>query len=83
MMPGGGAGMGRGAGRGMGRGMGRGRGMGMGAGFPGATAPGAQQPAAPGMAEEDELTMLKQQAEAMATQMQQIQARIRQLENGE
>jgi len=74
-----GGGMGRGGGRGMARGMGRGGGGGMRAGF--AQGPGAtpQQPAQP-MTKDDELAMLKQQAEAMSRQMQQVQERIRQLE---
>jgi len=76
-----GRGMGQGSGGGMGRGMGRGQGMGqgMGAGFPQGPAPMPQQP--PGaLARDDELAMLKQQAEAMTRQMQQIQERIDQLE---
>ena len=90
---GGGMGMGRGGGRGMGRGMGRGRGGGrgmgpgmgqgrgtaMGAGPGPGLAPAPQQPA-PGLTRDDELAMLKQQAEAMGQQMHQIQERIRQLE---
>ena len=83
---GGGRGMGGGGGRGMGGGGGRGmgggggRGMGMGAGFQGVAGLGTQQPAAQNVSEENELAMLKQQAEAMAAQMQQMQERIRQME---
>ena len=72
-----GAGMGRGAGMGMGRGGGMGRGRGMGRGMA-ANTPGPQTPISP--PKENELSLLKQQAEAMAQQMQQIQERIRQLE---
>jgi predicted Fe-Mo cluster-binding NifX family protein len=76
-----GMGRGRGGGRGMGGGMGRGRGMAMGPGFgPGPVA--APQPPAESPTPGDELTMLKQQAEAMSRQMQQIQERIKQLEQG-
>ena len=67
-----GMGMGRG-GRGMGAGMGGRHGMGAGAAFI-----GGQAPAPDG--EQDELTMLKRQAQAMSQQMQQIQQRIQQLE---
>lgn len=63
---------GMGGGRGMG-GMGRGRGMGAGADVVGDPVP----PVDPG---QDELTTLKQQAQAMSQQMQQIQQRIQQLE---
>ena len=63
-----GTGMGGGGG-GMGRGMGGGRGM---AGAP------PQQPATP----QDEVQMLRQQAEAMSQQLQQIQDRLKQLEGG-
>ena len=68
-----GMGMGRGGGRGMGGGMGGGRGMAAGAAFAGDQMP----PVEPG---QDELTTLKQQAQAMSQQMQQIQQRIQQLE---
>jgi len=92
---GGGMGMGRGGGRGMGRGqgggggmgmgrgggrgMGQGRGQGVGAGFTQGPISMPQQPAQP-LTKADELAMLKQQAEAMVQQMQQIQERIKQLE---
>ena len=62
----------------MGRGMGRG--MGMGAGSPGLGAvPSLEPPQSTG--KEEELAMLRQQAEAMQQHAQQIQERIRQLEN--
>jgi len=56
---------------------GMGRGMGMGAGLPGAVGPGAPQP---NLSKEEELALLRQQAEAMTAQMQQLQERIRQLD---
>jgi len=68
-----------GMGRGMGRGMGGGRGMGMGAAFGQGPVAMSQQPGQ-GRTKDDELAMLKQQAEAMTQQMQQIQERIGQLE---
>jgi len=83
-----GGGRGGGMGRGMGRGGGRGRGMGRGMGR-GGTGAGNQPPAptpvptsdgSPGMSKEEEIAMLKQQAEAMGRQMQEIQERIRRLE---
>ena len=88
---GGGQGMGRGGGRGMGQGMGRGggRGMGQGMGQGGGQGMAGALPQGPaampqqfpqGLAQDDELAMLKQQAEAMTEQMLQIQERIRQLE---
>jgi len=77
MGQGGGGGMGGGMGRGGGRGMGRGQGMG--AAFPQGPAAMPQQQAQ-GLAKNDELGMLKQQAEAMSQQMQQIQERIKHLE---
>lgn len=63
----------------MGGGMGQGRGQGMGAGFAQGPVSMPQQPAQD-LTQGDELAMLKQQAEAMSQQMQQIQDRIRQLE---
>jgi len=85
---GGGMGMGRGGGRGMGRGGGRGMGMGGGmrqAGGMGAAGGGMPPQGAPagGAGAPDELTLLKQQAEAMARQMEQIAQRIQQLEQEE
>ncbi|MFA4944787.1 MAG: NifB/NifX family molybdenum-iron cluster-binding protein [Lentisphaeria bacterium] len=75
-----GRGMGMGMGRGMGGGMGRGRGMGLGRGVVSDAPPAV---AAGG----DELSALKQEAEAMGQQMRQIQQRIAELEqeknNGE
>ena len=83
MGQGGGGGMGRGGGGGMGRGggggMGRGRGQGMGAAFPQGPVSMPQEPAQP-LTRDDELAVLRQQAEAMAQQMQQIQERIKQLQ---
>ena len=88
-MGGGGRGMGGGGGRGMGggggRGMGRGGGMGQGRQTdvgpgcgPPPPAPQPSQSAGP----DDELAMLKEQAEAVSRQMQQIQQRISQLDDG-
>jgi len=74
-----GGGRGMGMGRGMGRGMGGGRGMGTGAAFGQGPVAMSQQPGQ-GRTKDDELAMLKQQAEAMTQQMQQIQERIGQLE---
>ena len=74
-----GMGKGRGGGMGGGGGMGQGRGQGMGAAVPQGPISMPQQPAQ-GMVGDDELAMLKQQAQAMAQQMQQIQERIGQLE---
>ena len=51
----------------------------MGAGFLAATGTPAEQPVQ-GLSREDELAMLKQQAEALAQQMQQMHDRINQLE---
>lgn len=93
MGQGGGGGMGRGAGRGMGQGRGGGRGMGggmgqgmgqsggggMGAGFVQGADAMPQQPTQP-LTKNDELAMLKQQAEFMTQQTQQIQQRIDELE---
>lgn len=80
---GGGRGMGMGGGRGMGMGGGMGGGRGMGMGMGGGQGMGAgfaanQAPSAG--AGQDELAMLKQQAQAISQQMQQIQQRIQQLE---
>ena len=94
-LPGGGGGMGRGTGRGsdmgrgprhgrgrgMGRGGGMGRGIGMGGGPPGAD-PAPVLPPGQNVGKEDELAMLKQQAEAMTEQMRQVRQRIQQLEQG-
>ena len=92
-----GMGMGRGGGRrgGMGKGMGRGggRGRGMGRGMGGGGMGAGAWPPAPipktvlqpprSTNKQDELSLLKQQAEAMGEQMQEIQERIRQLEEEE
>jgi predicted Fe-Mo cluster-binding NifX family protein len=73
---GGGMGVGRGMGRGRGRGIGRGLGGGMGAGMAGFPMTGPS----PQMSKEQELDMLKQQARAMAEQLEEIQKRIAELE---
>ncbi len=78
-MTGRGMGMGRGMGQGGGGGMGRGGGRGMGAAFSQEPAP-IPQPPTQNLTKDDELAMLKQQAEAMSRQMQQIQERIKQME---
>ena len=83
---GGGRGMGRGGGmgRGMGRGGGMGRGMGMAApmGMP-STGPAAGLPENAGLQNPDqELAGLKQQAEMLEQQKQQLNQRITQLESG-
>jgi predicted Fe-Mo cluster-binding NifX family protein len=70
-----GMGMGRGGGRGIGGGRGHGSGMGAGGGFAGSQ-PTTENAAVP----DNELSLLKQQAEAMGQQMQQIQQRIKELE---
>ena len=73
---GGGRGMGRGGGRGKGGGMGQGGGM----GFGGRGGAGGQTAPPTDVGSDDELGILKQQAQAMASQMQQIQQRIQELE---
>ena len=88
-----GMGMGRGRrggmGKGMGRGGGRGRGMGMGGGgmdagtLPPTPIPKTILQSSQSTNKQDELNLLKQQAEAMGEQMQEIQERIRQLEEEE
>jgi len=84
---GGGRGMGRGGGRGMGRGMGGGRGMGMGGGVSGGApiAPnlagvGIPQQAGPAVTREQELEILKAQAQAMIEQLGAINTHIEKLE---
>jgi len=86
-----GGGMGRGIGRGsgMGRGMGRGGGMGMGAamgmptGIPPSSPPaGFPQGTEAQMTPKQELAALKQQAELLEQQKQQLNRRITQLESG-
>ncbi len=82
---GGGMGQGRGVGQGGGgrrmggMGMGRGRGVGMGAGLGGGPVPIPQHPVQ-GLTKDDELGALRQQAEAMNWQMQQIRERMAQLQ---
>lgn len=78
-MPGTGFGMGRGMG--MGRGIGCGRGMGMGRGMGGGLR--AQRALAPsgGVTREEELVQLKENARMLREQMEEIQARIKKLEN--
>ena len=88
-----GIGMGRGMGMGMGMGMGRGRGMGMGRGmfsqmgYPPAGYTGTFQqtppptnPSLPGMDKNQELAFLKEQAEALKHQIEQVTKRIKELE---
>jgi len=70
---GGGMGSGMGMGRGMGRGMGIGRGMGMGPGIMPQTAPTAMSP-------EQEIEMLKSQAQTLGQQLNEIQRRLEELE---
>jgi len=74
----GGTGFGMGGGRGMGRGGGMGRGMGM-----PSVGPTASRPESAGLQNPDqELTALKQQAEMLEQQKQQLNQRITQLETG-
>lgn len=76
---------GMGYGRGMGMGMGRGRGMGMGYGYmpygPQMSPPGSQPPpsSAPQMNPDQEIQMLKQQAEYLSQQLEAITKRIKEL----
>jgi predicted Fe-Mo cluster-binding NifX family protein len=70
-----GMGMGRGMGGGMGRGMGRGMGMGVGPGMMPQTAPPAASP-------EQEVEMLKSQAQMLGQQLNEIQRRLEDLEKG-
>ena len=71
----------RGMGMGRGGGMGRGRAQGMGPPFAQGPVPMPQSATGgpQGLAGDDEIAMLKEQAEAMARQMQQIQQRIQEL----
>jgi predicted Fe-Mo cluster-binding NifX family protein len=71
-----GMGMGRGMGGGMGMGRGMGRGMGMAGGFIPQSIP-PQQPSSP----EEEVKALKEQSQALAKQLAEIQQRIEELEN--
>ena len=76
-----GMGMGMGSGMGMGRGMGRGMGMGVGRGME--MAPEMMPQATPqAMSPEQEIEMLKSQAQTMAQQLNEIQRRIEGLEKG-
>jgi predicted Fe-Mo cluster-binding NifX family protein len=73
-----GMGTGRGMGKGMGKGMGMGRGMGRGMGMAGGFTPQSvtpQQPSSP----EEEIRALKEQSQALAKQMAEIQKRIEEL----
>jgi predicted Fe-Mo cluster-binding NifX family protein len=70
-----GSGVDMGGGIGMGRGMGMGKGMGM---WPGAMAQAAPQE----MSSEEEIEMLKGQAQIMAQQLSEIQRRLEELEKG-
>ena len=79
--PGMGRGMGRGGGMGRGMGMGRGGGMGMGGGAPFAQPmPQPPMPQQQPMNTAQELQTLKGQAEALQQQLEQINQRIKQLE---
>jgi len=76
-----GMGMGRGMGRGMGMGMGMGRRMGMGRGM--GMGPGMMPQAVPEtMSGEQEIEMLKAQAQMLKQQLNEIQRRLEQLEKG-
>ncbi len=83
---GGGRGMGRGGGAGAGRGMGRGM---MGGGFPTTpygtgTTPGVPSPGAPSpMTKDQELQSLKNQAQTLSQQLDQINKRIKELKKKE
>jgi predicted Fe-Mo cluster-binding NifX family protein len=66
---------GMGMGRGMGKGMGMGRGTGMGPGI-------MPQPTPQAMSPEQEIEMLKSQAQMMAQQLNEIQRRIEELQKG-
>jgi len=79
----------KGAGRGMGRGMGFGRGMGRGRGFgwgfaAGAYNPGLLQgyPTMPSVSKDDEIKMLRSQAEALQRSQKEIEKRLAELEKG-
>ena len=76
---GGGAAPAMGPGMGMGRGMGRGRGRGMGGGMGGGGMAGPAGPAQAPPSREQELDMLRQQAQAMQQQLAQIMNRIQEL----
>jgi predicted Fe-Mo cluster-binding NifX family protein len=76
---GGGMGRGMGKGRGMGRGMGMGGGMGGGMGMGAGIMPSASAPPQP-QSPEQELDMLKNQSQALAQQLSDIQQRIDELQ---
>jgi len=85
---GGGRGMGRGMGMGGGRGMGRGMGMGMGGGAMAVPPTGASEPTGPipqqtdgQLNSEQELEMLKAQAQQLETQLQAANAQINEIEH--
>ncbi|MBE9501008.1 MAG: DUF5320 family protein [Chloroflexi bacterium] len=79
MGPGTGRGMGMGGGRGMGMGGGRGMGMGMGRGM----GPGIMPQAAPqAMSPEQEMEMLRSQAQTLGQQLNEIQRRLEELGKG-
>ena len=75
---GGGRGMGRGMGGGRRMGMGGGRGMGRGTGM-GAGIPGDARSEAPRLSKEEELALLRQQADAMSQGLKDITDRIQRL----
>lgn len=84
-----GHGMGRGGGMGMGRGMGRGGGMaqgmwGQGMMPPPAYGPGSGMPPPPGvpLSKDEELKMLREQAQALKEQLGQIERRLEELQKG-
>jgi len=84
-----GRGFGRGLGRGLGRGFGRGRGFGMGRGLGRGWGRGWSQggywdaPYAPQMTRDDEVGFLKEEADAVKTQLEEIEARIKEIENAQ
>ncbi len=79
---GGGAGMGRGMGRGMGKGGGKGMGggRGLGRGISGSGTGSSGQPKATQLSREEELKNLKDQADEMHRQVEQIESRIKAFE---
>jgi predicted Fe-Mo cluster-binding NifX family protein len=77
---GGGAGMGRGMGRGMGMGKGMGGGRGMGRGISGSGTKSPVQSNATRISGEEELKNLKNQAEEMRRQIEQLESRINSFE---
>ncbi len=79
-----GGGMGRGFGYGRGMGMGRGRGFGWGRNFGGAyTGSFKGYPWMPSMSKEDEVKLLKSQADALSRSQEDIEKRLGELEKGE